>query len=175
MQNDFNTLHKTVIQCSESNNWYDAVEEWEILDCKIDDKMKEICICGHEGLKYCFTIQNRFNNNILYPIGSSCILQFERSDLKQAVSIYQQLFNIRTKYYNREKIVLKDFSRKLLQFFLEEDVLKPTSYNNYNPENDYEFLLKMFNQRLEPTMRQQSKINAIIINSIIPYIEKMEI
>ena len=71
--------------------------------------MKEICICGHEGLRYCFTIQNRYNNNILYPIGSSCILQFGRTDLKQMVNIYEQLFRIRTKYYRNEKITLKDF------------------------------------------------------------------
>lgn len=174
MRKDLKTLHKTVIEYSESNNWYDAVEEWEILDCRIDDQMKEICICGHEGLRYCFTIQNRFNNNILYPIGSSCIMQFERSDLKQVISIYQQLFDIRTKYYNHKKILLKDFSRKLLYFFLEEDVLKPSLYNHYNPKNDYEFLLQMFNQRVEPTARQQAKINAIIVSSIIPYIQQME-
>lgn len=32
----------------------------------------------------------------------------------------------------------------------------------------------MFNRRLEPTQRQQSKINAIIINSVVPYIKSLE-
>lgn len=59
-------------------------------------------------------------------------------------------------------------------FFLDEGVFRATKYNNYDPENDYNFMLQMFNQRLEPTSRQQSKINAIIMNSIIPYIRKME-
>lgn len=136
--------------------------------------MKEMCICGHEGLKYCFTIQNRYNNNILYPIGSSCILQFGRNDLDQTIDVYEKLFKIRTKFNNHEKITLQDFSRRLLQFFLDENIFRATLYNNYNPENDYTFMLQMFNQRSEPTYRQQKKINAIIMNSIIPYIRRME-
>lgn len=174
MKRDLGILQRTVIDFSESDYWVDAVDEWDILDCNIDDEMKEICICGHEGLRYCFTIQNRYNNNILYPIGSSCILQFGRNDLKQTVNIYEQLFHIRTKYYRNEKITLKDFSGRLLQFFLDEDVFRATKYNGYDPEKDYQFMLQMFNQRLEPTTRQQSKINAIIMNNIIPYIKKME-
>lgn len=168
------TLHKVVIENSRSNFWEEAVNEWEIVGCDIDDNKSEICICGHEGLKYCFAIQNRFNHKQLYPIGSSCILQFGRDDLKETVSIYDQLFQIRTKYYKHEKIIIKDFSRKLLKFFLEEDVFKETRYNNFDPENDYEFMLQMFNRRNEPSEKQQSKINAIIMGSIIPYIRKME-
>lgn len=175
MRKDLGILQKVVIENSESDYWEDAVDEWEIIDCNIDDKMKEICICGHEGLRYCFTIQNRYNYNQLYPIGSSCILQFGRSDLRQTVKIYEELFRIRTKHYNRERITLEDFSRKLLQFFLDEDVFKATRYNDYNPENDYEFMLQMFNRRTELTERQQAKVNAIIISSIIPYIQTMEI
>lgn len=175
MRKDLGILQKVVIENSESDYWEDAVDEWEIIDCNIDDKMKEICICGHEGLRYCFTIQNRYDYNQLYPIGSSCILQFGRSDLRQTVKIYEELFRIRTKHYNRERITLEDFSRKLLQFFLDEDTFKATRYNNYNPENDYEFMLQMFNRRSELTERRQAKVNAIIISSIIPYIQTMEI
>lgn len=89
MKKDLGVLQKTVVDFSESGYWQDAVDECDILDCSIDDEMKEISICGHEGLRYCFTIQNRYNNNILYPIGSSCILQFGRNDLKQTVNIYE--------------------------------------------------------------------------------------
>lgn len=174
MKRDIGALQKAVIEASENRFWEEAVCEWEIMDCYIDENRKSVCICGQEGLKYCFTIQNRYNGNILYSIGSSCINQFGRSDLKQIVSVYEQMFNIRTKYYRREKIVLKDFSRRLLQFLYEEDIFRPTSYNHFNPEQDYKFLLSMFNQRTEPSARQQAKINAIIINNIIPYILRME-
>ena len=174
LKRDIGALQKAVIEASENRFWEEAVCEWEIMDCYIDENRKSVCICGQEGLKYCFTIQNRYNGNILYPIGSSCINQFGRNDLKQIVSVYEQMFNIRTKYYRREKIVLKDLSRRLLQFLYEEDIFRPTSYNNFNPEQDYKFLLSMFNQRTEPSARQQAKINAIIINNIIPYILRME-
>ena len=110
----------------------------------------------------------------MYQIGSSCINQFGRNDLKQVVSIYEQMFNIRTKHRKREKIELKDLSKNLLKFLLEENVFKPTAYNHYNPEEDYEFLLSMFNKRSTLTDKQQAKVNAIILNSIIPYIKRME-
>jgi len=174
LRKNIETLKKVVIDASESDFWEEAVDEWEILECDIDDDMESMCICGKEGLKYCFTIKNQFNGKILYPIGSSCINQFGRNDLRQIVSVYEQLFNIRTKYNNRKKIELQDLSRKLLYFLYEENVFKPTSYNHFRPKEDYDFLLTMFNQRRDPTEKQQAKINAIIINSIIPYIQRME-
>lgn len=93
----------------------------------------------------------------------------------QIVSVYEQMFNIRIKYYNREKIRLKDLSRKLLQFLYEEGVFEPIAYNHFNSKEDYEFLLSTFNRRTDPSIKQQAKINAIIINSIIPYIQRMEL
>ena len=38
----------------------------------------------------------------------------------------------------------------------------------------YKFLLSMFNHWTEPSVRQQAKINSIIINNIIPYILRLE-
>ena len=174
MQKNIGALQKAVIEASDSEVWGYAVAEWKILDCYIDENRKSICICGQEGLKYCFIIRNSYNGNILYPIGSSCINQFGRNDLKQVVSIYEQMFSIRTKHRKREKIELKDLSKNLLKFLLEENVFKPTAYNHYNPEEDYEFLLSMFNKRSMLTDKQQAKVNAIILNSIIPYIKRME-
>lgn len=174
MGSKFESLKGTVLEYSESDCWEGAVVEWEITRCHIDDDMRGVCICGQEDLRYCYTIQNQLNGHILYPIGSSCILKFERSELKQIIRIYDQLFHIRTKFYNHEKITLPDFSRALLKFFLAADVFQESTYNNYNSKNDYNFLLKMFNRRSEPTPRQQAKINAIIINSIIPFIKTME-
>ncbi|PNZ04374.1 hypothetical protein, partial [Staphylococcus muscae] len=49
---------------------------------------------------------------------------------------------------------------------------KPNKYNNYNAKNDYEFILKMFNQRREPSDKQKSKIKAIIVTSIKPFLER---
>ena len=39
-----------VINKSESDNWDDAVMEWEIIDCEEDESCSEMCICGKENI-----------------------------------------------------------------------------------------------------------------------------
>ena len=39
MKRDLGILQRTVIDFSESDYWGDAVDEWDILDCSIDDEM----------------------------------------------------------------------------------------------------------------------------------------
>lgn len=46
-----------VIDNSISDNWEDAVQEWDILDCVEDHSRSESCICGKENLYYLFTIK----------------------------------------------------------------------------------------------------------------------
>ena len=41
-------LIMTVINNSESDNWQEAVTEWEIYDCEEDASGSEECICGKE-------------------------------------------------------------------------------------------------------------------------------
>jgi hypothetical protein len=64
------------------------------------------------------------------------------------------------------------FSRKLLRHLYEIGAFKPTQYNNYNPEEDYQFMLDMFNKRSR-TMKQEKKATAIILNSIKPFLYEM--
>lgn len=65
-----------VINASEADNWENAVQEWEIVDCEEDEDLSESCVCGKEELRYLFTIRNVYNGNLLFPIGSSCIKPF---------------------------------------------------------------------------------------------------
>lgn len=58
MGSKFECLKETVVKYSESDSWEEAVDEWEIIGCHIDDNVEEICICGQEGLRYCYTIRN---------------------------------------------------------------------------------------------------------------------
>ena len=39
-----------VIDKSESNNWDNAVMEWELIDCEEAEKCSELCICGTENI-----------------------------------------------------------------------------------------------------------------------------
>lgn len=169
----FKTLKRKVIDKSKGNNWEDAVKEWEIIDCDEDESCSEICICEKEGLRYLYTIQNKFNNNILFPIGSSCIKRFERDDLKEETDIYEQMFKLlhMVKDYKFINFTSELFSRKLLKY-LYDDGAFDTRYNNYHGYDDYKFMVKMFNTRDKSTItpRQDKKIKAIIVNSIRPYL-----
>ena len=168
-------LLRRVIELSESEYWKDAVTEWEIIDCYEDETLSESCICGKERLKYLFTIQNTLNQNTLYPIGSSCINKFNRTDLNEQADIQEKLFKLLHAVRGRTFITLTSqyFSRKLLKYFLDNNVFEANEYNQFTPEFDYQFLLKMFNSRTEPTQSEQRKINAIIKFSILPYLEEL--
>ena len=170
----YRNLIQHVLDNSDAPNWDDAVLEWEVFDCEEDETLQSSCICGKEELRYLFTIHNIRNGNFLYPIGSSCIKKFERDDLDEDVSIREQLFKLLHAIEKNEFITLSSdlFSRKLLFYFYDEDVFKPNSYNRYNPEVDYEFMLQMFNKRNKDSIStlQQRKISAIIMDSIRPYL-----
>lgn len=167
-------LINTVISLSESNIWKDAVQEWVIEDCEEDISLQSSCICGKHELRYLFTIRNSINKNILYPIGSSCIKKFERNELSEEASIREKLFKLYHAIVNHSFITLSNefFSRKLLKYLYSEGVFKANKYNDNNPEKDYQFMLDMFNKKNKDsiTPNQQSKINALIINSIRPYL-----
>ncbi|WP_041139529.1 hypothetical protein [Beduini massiliensis] len=165
-------LIQTVLDNSVSNYWDSAVQEWEIVDCEEDEKCKSACICGKERLRYLYTIRNYETGSTLYPIGSSCIKKFNRDDLNEQTTVNEKLFQLLHAIQNRQFISLNSefFSRKLLRYLYDEGVFKPTQYNKFNGENDYEFLLDMFNKRSEPSERQEAKIRAIIVSSIRPYL-----
>lgn len=164
-----------VIEASEGQSWDSAVSEWEIIDCEEDEHHESSCICGKEDLRFLFTIQNRYNQHVLYPIGSRCIRKFERHDLDEITSIHESLFKLLHALRNRERIELTSeyFSRKLLRYLYDNDAFKANPYNHGDGYNDYQFIVDMFNQRLPLTQRQQSKVNAIILNSIKPYLESI--
>ena len=170
----YENLIKRVIELSESNIWERAVLEWEIFDCEIDDTMSESCVCGKEHLRYLFTIRNAENGNELYPIGSTCINKFDRDDLDYEVSVYEDMFRLIRAVENNEYIELSSeyFSRKLLGYLFDNDAFEPNEYNDFDGENDYAFMLEMFNKRNKDEIygSRQRKINAIIANSILPFV-----
>lgn len=175
MSNAYRTnLIQKVLDKSESNMWTEAVQEWVIDDCEEDHSLQSSCICGKEDLRYLFTIRNIINGNTLFPIGSSCIRKFGRDDLNEEVSIQEKLFKLFHAIDDGSFITLSSefFSRKLLRYLYDNGVFQANEYNNYNSKIDYEFMVKMFNKRdkFSITLKQQKKINAIIMTSIRPYL-----
>lgn len=166
-------LIEKVINLSNSKEWNSAVLEWFIYDYSEDEEACTSCVCGKEGLRYLFTIKNRINGNILYPIGSSCIKKFHYEELYTEASLIEKEFALYHAVENDDFIELKGglFSRKLIGKLYEEGAFKPTEYNNFDGKNDYQFLLDMFNKR-EPSSKQKSKASAIILDSIKPFIKQ---
>jgi hypothetical protein len=80
-------LYEIVLQHSESEYGInEAIREWDIVNDSEQTECSD-CICGHKNIKYTYTIKNRINDNILYPLGSSCIRKFEYQDLIDQLSI----------------------------------------------------------------------------------------
>lgn len=170
----FRNLINTVLRYSDATEWKAAVLEWCIEDVEEDETLSESCICGKERLRYLFTIKNVVNGRKLYPIGSSCIKKFERTDLNEEVAVKEQLFKLLHAIEDNRYLTLSSeyFSRKLLRYLYELGAFKPSSYNGYNSYNDYQFMLDMFNKR-NRTEKQDKRTSAIILSSIKPFLQEM--
>lgn len=170
----YRRLIEAVLRYSDATEWSAAVLEWCIDDVEEDETQQESCICGKENLRYLFTIRNTINGNTLYPIGSSCIKKFERSDLDEEVAVKEQLFKLLHAIEGRNFLTLSSafFSRKLLRYFYDIGAFKATPYNNFEPYDDYQFMLEMFNKR-NRSDRQEKKATAIILNSVNPFLQDM--
>lgn len=166
-------LTSTVIQSSDANNWDEAVNEWSVVGFDVDEDAHGHCVCGQTNLYYLYTIHNDLNGNELEPIGSSCIKKFKREDLNAKVTTLEKQLNLLHALDNNRFIKLDStyFSKNLLEYLFKNGAFED---DKYDPISNYEFMLGMFNQRSEPTEKQQSKINAIIINNIIPYLRELE-
>ena len=168
----YENLLKTVIDNSDSKIWEDCVLEWEITNCFINENCGSTCICGKIGIKYLFEIKNSLNGNTLYPIGSKCINLFKRKDLDEITRVTEDLYDLLKKIEKNNFISFnsKNFSRKLLRYLYDDGAFIPTKYNHYEGYNDYDFMLRMFNQRKPMSINERKKIGAIICNSIRPYL-----
>lgn len=171
MASQFNQLVQQVIKASVSNNWQDAKAEWTVESVEEDATGASQCVCGQENLVYLYTIRNIKNGKTLFPIGSQCINQFQERDLDAEVTTYRKLFELLQAVKNGKRIELNTdfFSRKLIKYLYDNDAFEANGYNNYDPQVDYDFLIRMFNKRNAPTYNQQRRINALIYKNIIPF------
>ena len=170
----YRNLIQTVLNASYADCWEKAVREWKIVDCEEDEECSSYCICGKENIRFLYTIHNVITGRRLFPIGSSCIRKFKRDDFNDEIKVLEEMYRLCHAIENGERIELtsKYFSRRLLEALYEEGAFKPSQYNFHNGENDYRFMLQMFNKRDKSsiTERQKSKIRGIIAYSIKPFL-----
>ena len=161
-------LINEIMENSESDLWNTARLEWAVLYMEEDETLSESCVCGYEGLRYLYTIQNVKTGRTLFPIGSECIKKFESTTMNEQVkqwgvinklaSMSQLPWEERTFYKAKE---LGALNRKFLESLDETDAIKPSVYNQQQPFRDRWFLTDMFNKRDGMWRAQERKANAL--------------
>ena len=169
---NFEALQRAVLSASRANRWAQAVQEWRVIRLEEDPQAQGVCVCGKTGLVYLYTIHNEGSANELFPIGSSCVNLFEVEELDLSVSVFRQLIELRSAFASGQRVDLtKDFfSRALLADLWENGAFPPNEFNHENGDNDYRFLLDLFNRRRDFTDREQRKVWVLINRTIRPFV-----
>ena len=165
-----------VLEASSSKTWVIAVSEWHVVGCHDNGNTSGECLCGHEGIRYEFTIKNSVNGIELSPIGSTCILKFESDELKNEIEGWKAAIKLLEALEARKPGVRLDginrdlFSRRLYAFLYQRGAFQPNQFNHFDGKNDYVFMVEMFNKRTAPTANQWKKMNAVLGKSIFPWL-----
>jgi len=169
---NFETLRGVVINASVANAWAPAVQEWQVVGVEEDPQSTGWCVCGKSNLRYLYRIENRHTYDTLFPIGSVCVNLFEVEALDRDVAVLRRLFDLRTAFAAGQRVQLTNnyFTRNVLADLWERGAFPDNHYNRSNGENDYKFLLDMFNQRHPPTDNEDSKIWVLINRTIKPFV-----
>ncbi|WP_344298075.1 hypothetical protein, partial [Agromyces neolithicus] len=165
---NFETLRSAVIDASRSNRWAQAVEEWQVVGVEEDPQGAGVCTCGKTGLVYLYTIHNRHTDQVLFPIGSSCVNLFEVEELDISIAVLRRLFDLRAAYATGKRVTLTNefFSRAVLADLWQNGAFPPNEYNRSNGDNDYRFLLDLFNQHHEFTEKEGRKVWVLLNRTI---------
>jgi hypothetical protein len=171
---NFQALRRAVIDMSVASKWKTAILEWAVTSVEEHPDSEGECICGQTNLLWMYTITNVTNHAEMFPIGSSCVNHFERSDLNQQVAVFRKLVQLRGAARAGSQITLTTeyFSRAVLDYLFDAGAFTPDQYNGDNGENDWEFLRKMFGIRDKTTInsKQQWKLMKLLEQKIVPFV-----
>ena len=151
-------LQDAILNGSKSNSIARAIREWSIQDVTVNYANSGVCLCGQRGIHFEYGIVNEKTGVYLYPIGSECIKKFKRGDFSDYASGFEECMRIAESMHHgslcgvwmnpASGFSVDDstwFSKKLLRFLYKEGCFKATVYNDYDPVNDLEFCIDMFN------------------------------
>ncbi|MCI1017359.1 hypothetical protein HWD99_01840 [Microbacterium sp. C5A9] len=171
---NFQVLRHAVIDASVADRWKTALLEWEVISVEEHPTSEGECVCGQTNLLWMYTIANDANGRTLFPIGSTCVNHFGRTDLNRQITVFRKLLLVRDAAKSGSPITMDTnfFSRAALSFLYEEGVFTPDAYNFGDGWNDYDFLLKMFGVRDKDaiTSKQRWKIRKLIDLKITPFV-----
>lgn len=168
-------LAQAIVSRSEAGDWEVAVMEWEVVGEQVDYERTMSCVCGQERLKRLFTIRNRANGNVIFPIGSTCILRFGRDDLGREVRIRIQLDRLVEGAVRLGKgghVGLKSglFSRALIEHLWERGAFSSDHRTAFGGHDDYLLLLAAFNRRGEMTDGEAGEVARVIEEDLYPWL-----
>ena len=163
-----------IVSRSEGDTWKEAVREWKVVGCVEDHTRSTRCVCGKERLLYVYEIVNVCTGESVPNIGSECIKKFGREELDGEAKCWRQVFKlldaaIEAGDLREVPLAPPYYSRRLLEFFFERGVFKPSRWNGGRGYFDFEFLLDMFNAR-EWSDAQERKIRAVVRAQVRPFL-----
>lgn len=170
--NHFETLRGAVLAASSAGTWAQAVQEWQMVSVEEDPDHNGICMCGKTELFYLYKIHNHVTQQDLFPIGSKCVNLFEVEELDLSVSVLQKLLKLRSAFASHQNVDLTSefFSRDVLADLWQNDAFPSNQFNRGNGDNDYKFLLDLFNQHHEFTHAEKRKVWVLINRTIKPFV-----
>lgn len=163
-------------QSTNTVDFEDARNEWEVIDEAIDPSRSHKCICGQPHLKYLFTIQNTNNGKIIRYVGNDCIAKFKRKDLNAKLSAFKVECRLVKCLTDRDSPFLdwstdkSLFSVAFINRMYEKNGFPKTAYNRFNADDDRDFLVRMFKKRAEPNEKELKKIKALLARAVVPYL-----
>jgi hypothetical protein len=170
----FETLKRVVESESVAGAFFNAVLEWDVVELEEHPTADGVCVCGQQNLVKMFTIRNHSNGAELFPIGSHCVNHFGREDLNLQVTVFSDLLSLRKSILAGERIMLtsEHFSRAVLKWLFDEGAFPADQWNGYDGENDYLFLIDMFNKRHKDALsrKQEGKIYQMLKWKVIPFV-----
>jgi hypothetical protein len=170
----FKTLKRVVESESVADEFFNAVFEWNVVELEEHPTADGECVCGQQNLVKMFTVRNHRNGAELFPIGSHCVNHFGREDLDVQVTVFSDLLSLRKHILAGQRITLTSeyFSRAVLKWLLDEGAFPADQWNGHDAENDYLFLIEMFNKRNKDALsrKQEAKIYQMLKLKVIPFV-----
>jgi len=171
---NFQVLRQAVIDVSTADRWKSALLEWEVTSVEEHPTSDGECVCGQTNLLWMYTITNTGTGQELFPIGSSCVNHFGRTDLNQQVAVFQKLVDLRNAARAGERITVatEHFSRAVIDYLYESGAFTPDQYNHFDGWNDWHFLRTMFGRRDKSTIeaRHRWRAKKLIELKVIPFV-----
>lgn len=155
--NNYEVLKNAVLAKSSSDDFGEASDEWKVVSMYKSKDATAQCVCGQCNLKNLFLLKNAKTNEVLFPIGSSCVNFFGNEQMTKDVLTIKDVSEFRDNCFKDDsKITLDDLNNNIINYYFGLDA--------FNDDNDAEFLKKMFRKRNKNTItkKQWAKIYFIL-------------